>query len=128
MLKTATAKVKHRFNKIGARSLSVILAASVVVGTIALTPLITSAVDDRVTNYPILSEAVGDTKPTGANWSYNIHDYAETPDFVISNKDFVAPKVDIESTSVPSKSNNATFFIKHNLPKINTECIIVFKR
>ncbi len=91
MKKFSTAKVKRSVMKIGTRGISVILASVVVIGTLAVTPFITDAIDKRVINYPMLSEAVGNRKPTEAHWSYNIHEYAEMPEFVISDKSFEAP-------------------------------------
>ncbi len=97
MKKFSTAKVKRSVIKIGTRGISVILASAVVIGTLAVAPFITGAIDKRVINYPILSEAVGNKKPTEAHWSYNIHEYAELPDFVVSDNNFKAPEASISA-------------------------------
>ena len=94
-----TAKMKSNFIKLHRRTLSVLLAIMVLAGSFAIVPFIANADVSETKNYPLLRE-VEDNGPTGKNWSYGVHDYAEKPDFKTSDENFAAPKTEILSTGV----------------------------
>lgn len=91
MLRKTAEKNRNRAAKFGKRGVSVLLAATVVIGTFAVIPFMVNADDAATKNYPLLRE-VGTDGPTGENWSYNVHEYAEKPDFKASDKNFAAPE------------------------------------
>ncbi len=99
MLNWTTAKIRNSCARLTKRSVSVLLAVLLMVGTFAIIPFMASAQDSLTVNYPLLRE-VTDKGPNGNNWSYSVHDYAEKPDFKTSNTDFSAPKAEILTDGV----------------------------
>jgi len=99
MLNWTTAKFKNGCDRFTKRGVSVLLAILLTAGTFAITPFIATAQDLLTVNYPLLREVI-DSGPTGDNWSYSVHDYAEKPDFKTSNTAFSAPEVEIITEGV----------------------------